>query len=124
MGIKNGYNEGLNGGGKKPLGQGAGKSHAAGPRAEGVKNTDKLFLGNRWKTITAFNYPKFPILPSLSSSTTSTSTSTTGLLTNSFPARASSQKMVIHHYFVTLIAKMAAICIYHSCGWIGTANYF
>lgn len=42
--------------------------------------------------------------------------SMSGLLTNSFPTRASSQKMVIHHYFVTLIAKMAAICIYHS--WV------
>lgn len=43
MGIKNGCSEGLNSGGKKPLRQGAGKSQAAGPRAQGVKNTDKLF---------------------------------------------------------------------------------
>lgn len=71
MGIKNGCSEGLNSGGKKPLGQGAGKSQAAGPREEGVKNTDELYLGNGWKTITAFTpskqelHPKFPILPSL-----------------------------------------------------------
>lgn len=60
-GIKNGCTEGLSGGGKKSPGE----SQAAGPRAEWVKNTDKLFLGNAGKTITAFNYPKFQILPSL-----------------------------------------------------------
>lgn len=70
MGIKNGCNEGLNGGGNV-LGQGAEKSKAAGARAEGVKKIDVLLLGNGWKTIIAFTpsglelNPKFPTLSSL-----------------------------------------------------------
>lgn len=65
---KNGCNEGLKGGGKL-LGQGAGKSQAAG--AKGYKKADMLLLGNRQITIIAFTHPelelnpKFLILPLL-----------------------------------------------------------
>lgn len=70
MGIKNGYSEGLNDGGKV-LAQGVGESQVAGARAEGVKKIGMLLLGNGWKTLTAFTpselelNPEFPILPSL-----------------------------------------------------------
>ena len=124
MGIKNGCIEGLNGGGKV-LGQGAGKSQVAGARTEGVKKYRHAFAGAWVKnnySIHPFRAGTEPRIPD--SAIPLPSANITGFLTNSSPSRASSQKMIIYHYFVTSIAKMAEICIYHPCGWFSAANYF
>lgn len=105
MGIKNGCNEGLNGGGKV-LGQGAGKSQVPGARAEGVKKNRHAFAGawvaNNY-SIHPFRAGTEPQIPN--SAIPLLSANIPGLLTNSLPSRASSQKVIIYHYFVTLIAR-------------------